>query len=109
MRQSSDLSLVILDLIDLIVAIFCVGADPFDLASVLPLSLLLHSVFTYVGPDTMLFAGLPFADVFASIGPYESAVAFSLIVDELPGVHLPVFPFELALAVHLVLAPVAGV
>ena len=90
-------------------AIISIGSDPFDLAAILPLSLLLHSVLTNVGTDTVLLSGLPFADVFAPISPYECAIAFTLIIDELTGVHLSVFPFELALAVHLVLTPVASV
>ena len=91
-------------------AIGCLAAtDPLDLPSVLPLALLLHSVLTDISADSMLFACFPFADVLAAVCPDESTVALSLIIDELTRVHLAIFPLELAITVHFILAPVTYV
>ena len=57
----------------------------------------------------MLFSGLPFSDVLTTVRPDESSVTLTLIVHEIALVHLAVFPFEFAFAVHFVLAPVSCV
>ena len=91
------------------VVVTLVIADPSNFAAILPLTLLLDTLLTDVRANAVLFAGLPCSDVFAAIGPDEGSVALALIVDELAAVHLAVLPLELTLAVHFVLAPVAGV
>ena len=84
-------------------------ANPSNFASVLPFSLLLDALLTYVGADTVLLTGLPQTNIFAAISPYEFSLALALVVYELARIHLAVLPFELALAVHFVLAPVSSV
>lgn len=84
-------------------------SDPFDLAAILPFALALLSIFADVGADSVLFTGLPFADVLATVRPDESTVTLALIVHKISLVHLSVLPLKLALAVHFVLAPVTGV
>lgn len=84
-------------------------ANPFDLAAVLPLALLLDSVFADVGSNSVLLSSLPLADVLAAVSPDEGAVSFALVVDEVTLVALSIFPLKFAIAVHFVLAPVARV
>jgi len=74
---------VLVDLIVLSLTIVCICSDPFDLAAVLPLALLLDAVLTNVGADAMLLSSLPFADIFASISPNEGSIAFTLVIDKL--------------------------
>ena len=98
-----------IDLVDLSLTFISIGSNPFDLAAVLPLTLLLYTVLTNVSTDSVLFTSFPFANVFAAISPNECAITFTFIIDKLTSVHLSIFPLELAFTVHFVLAPVTRV
>lgn len=88
---------------------FAFITNPFDLAAILPLALLLNAFFTDVGADSVLFSGLPFADVLPPVSPNECAMSLALIVYEVTLVHFSVFPFKLALTIHFVFSPIACV
>jgi hypothetical protein len=72
---------------------FALVADPLNLAAVLPLALLLDTLFTDVGADSVLLSGLPLADVLAAISPNEGTVALAFIIYEVTLVHFAVLPF----------------
>ena len=83
--------------------------NPLDFTSVLPFTLLLYTLFADVSADSMLLAGLPLADIFATILPNEGTVAFTFVIHELATVHFTILPLELALTIHFILAPVTGI
>ena len=57
----------------------------------------------------MLFAVLPFAIVDTPVFPFEDAHTLSLIIDEVALVLLAIGPFEQASSMHLILLPFASV
>jgi hypothetical protein len=73
----------------------------------LPLALLFLALDAYVGSNSMLLACLPFANVLSSVGPAESAFAFTFVINELSFVLFLVFPDQDSLAMHLVVAPLS--
>ena len=101
-------SVLVIILLPAVILAVCL-ANPADLASVLPLSLLLNAILTDVSSDAVLFARFPFSDILAAISPYECAMSLTLIIYELAAVALAVLPFEFTFTIHFILSPVARV
>ena len=96
--------------ISLLVIVKCrVFANPPYLSSILPLALLLNTFFAYVHSNAVLLALLPLSNVLAAISPDEGALAFTLVINKVTLVLLPVLPGEYALTVHLVFRPISSV
>jgi hypothetical protein len=79
--------------------------NPSDSLSVLPFTMLLLAFSVDINTTAMLFALVPGANIFATVRPFESAIALLHIINVVSDIATTVRPSEGSIALHLVIPP----